>query len=31
MDAWDHFTITIAREYNVSIEMAKSLIQKSKK
>lgn len=31
MDAWDHFIITMAREYNISINMAKFIFEKSKK
>jgi len=31
MDAWNHFVKTMAREYNVSIDMAKWICEKSKK
>jgi hypothetical protein len=31
MDAWDHFIITMAREYNVTIDMAKAMFETPKK
>ncbi len=30
-DAWDHFIITMAREYNISIKMAEWIFENSKK